>query len=160
MKRMKRILAGLLVACMMLAVVGCGDGGEEKTVTLSTDMSAEMGVPATDTMILTAKGDTIQQLKEVAEFDLADYDDETRDSFIAVMDIAYESIAEDIDGVTFSSKTSGAVYTIEITVDCTNSNTIKAAAEQDLIQIEGNASMLSLKATQSGLEASGYAVVE
>ena len=158
MKTMKRILAGLLVVGMMLAVAGCG--GEEKTVTLSLDMSAEMGLPTTDTMILTAKGDIIQQLKEITEVDLVDIDDEMKDLFIEVLDEQL-AVAQGIDGVTCSSKMNGSVYTIEFTVDCTNSAAVKAASEAGLLEIEeGFVDKLSLKRTQDGLKASGYTVVE
>ena len=160
MKRMKRILAGLLVAGMMLALVGCGGGGEEKTVTLRADMTADMGVPATDTMILTAKGDLIQTLKEVMEIDLADIDEDLRDVFIDALEEAIVSVAQGIDGITCSSNLSGSVYTIEVTFDCTKSATVKAASETGLLQIEGDTDKLSLKATQDGLTASGYVVVE
>ena len=158
MKTMKRIVAGLLVVGMMLAVVGCG--GEEKTVTLSVDMSAEIGLPATDTMILTAKGDTIQQLKEITEIDLADVDDDLKDLFIETLDEQL-AVGQDINGVTCSSKMNGSVYTIEFTVDCTNSAAVKAASDAGLLEIEeGFIDKLSLKRTQDGLAASGYKVVE
>lgn len=158
MKTMKHIVTGLLIVGMMLAVVGCG--GEEKTVTLSLDMSAEMGLPTTDTMILTAKGDTIQQLKEITEVDLADIDDDLKDLFIEVLDEQLAA-AQDINGVTCSSKMNGTVYTIEFIVDCTNSAAVKAASEAGLLEIEeGFIDKLSLKRTQDGLTASGYKVVE
>ena len=161
MKRMKRILAGLLVAGMMLALVGCGGGGEEKTVTLRADMTEDMGLPTTDTMILTAKGDTIQTLKEIMEIDFADIDEELIDAFIEILDETFVSVAQDIDGITCSSKMSGSVYTLELIVDCTNSATVKAASQNGLLEIEeGLIDKLSLKATQDGLVASGYVVVE
>lgn len=159
MKTMKRIVAGLLVVGMMLAVVGCG--GEEKTVTLRADMSAEMGLPTTDTMILTAKGDTIQTLKEVMEIDMSELESEQQDALAALMDATILATAEGIEGVTCTSKTTNSVYSVEFTIDCTNSAAIKAASEAGLIEIEeGFIDKLSLKRTQSGLAASGYKVVE
>ena len=150
-----------MVAGMMLALVGCEGGGEEKTVTLRADITADMGVPSTDTMILTAKGDVIQTLKEVMEIDLADIDEDLRDVFIDALDESIVSVAQGIDGITCSSNVSGSVYTVELTFDCTKSATLKVASEAGLLEIEeGLTSELSLKNTQSALEASGYEVVE
>lgn len=160
MKTMKRIVAGLLVVGMMLALVGCGSS-EEKTVTLRTDMSADVGLPSTDTMILTAKGDTIQQMKEITEIDMTGFDEDYQQAIADLMDAEVVSVAEGIDGVTCTSKITNSVYTIELTIDCTNGTTVKAAAEAGIIEIEdGLIDKLSLKRTQSGLEASGYTVVE
>lgn len=159
MKTLKRIVAGLLVVGMMLAVVGCG--GEEKTVTMRADMSAEMGLPTTDTMILTAKGDTIQTLKEVMEIDMSELESEQQDAIVALMDASIVAVAAGIDGVTCTSKTTNSVYSVEFTIDCTNSATVKAASEAGLLEIEeGFIDKLSLKRTQDGLAASGYKVVE
>lgn len=159
MKTMKRIVAGLLVVGMMLAVVGCG--GEEKTVTLRADMSADMGVPATDTMILTAKGDTIEQLKEIMEIDMSSLDADQQDAVIAIMDATILAAAEGINGITCTSKTTNSIYSVEFTIDCTNSAAVKAASDAGLLEIEeGFVDKLSLKKTQDGLAASGYTVVE
>ena len=159
MKTMKRIVAGLLVVGMMLAVVGCG--GEEKTVTLRADMSADMGVPATDTMILTAKGDTIEQLKEIMEIDMSSLDADQQDAVIAIMDATILAAAEGINGITCTSKTTNSIYSVEFTIDCTNSAAVKAASDAGLLEIEeGFIDKLSLKKTQDGLAASGYTVVE
>ena len=161
MKRMKRILASLLVAGMMLALVGCGGGGEEKTVTLRADMTADMGLPTTDTMILTAKGDTIQTLKEVMEMDFEDIDEDLRDLLIEALEESIISPAQEINGVTCSSNLSGSVYTLELTIDCSSSATLNAVKEANLLEIEeGLLNKLSLKATQDGLKASGYVEVE
>ena len=159
MKTMKRIVAGLLVVGMMLAVVGCG--GEEKTVTLRADMSADMGVPATDTMILTAKGDTIEQLKEIMEIDMSSLDADQQEAVIAIMDATILAAAEGINGITCTSKTTNSIYSVEFTIDCTNSAAVKAASDAGLLEIEeGFIDKLSLKKTQDGLAASGYTVVE
>ena len=164
MKRMKRILAGLLAVGMMLAVVGCGDGGEEKTVTLRADVSDQTGIPTTDTMILTAKGDSLQQFREVMEIDLSDYDEDDRAVFAETYDSIFAATVQEanaVDGITASTKFAGTVYSFEFTVDCTNSSATEAAVDLGLITMDkGLISKLSLKATQSGLEASGYKVVE
>ena len=157
MKTMKRIVAGLLVLAMMLTAVGCG---AEQTVTLSADLSQQAGMGMTDTMTLTAKGDTLQQLKEVMVIDLSDYDDDTKDLLISTLNESYVVPAEGIDGVTCKDTTTDSSYTIELTIDCTNSDAVKSAADAGIIAIDGNAGRLSFKTTQEGLESSGYTVVE
>lgn len=156
MKTMKRIVASLLVVGMMLTFAACG---AEQTVTLQADLS-EGGMSLTDTMVLKAQGDTVQELKEIMVLDISDYDNETKDYLIEVLNSSYVVPAQDIDGVTCTDNTTDSTYTIELTVDCTNSDAIKNAVAAGLLTIDGSAGRISLKATQSGLEAGGYTVVE
>lgn len=157
MKAMKRIVAGLLVLGMMLTAVGCG---AEQTVVLEADMMALYGMDGTDTMTLNAKGDTVQQLTETLVINLADYDDDTKAYVISTFNELIVVPAQSISGVTCKDTSTDSSYTIELTVDCTNNNAIKDAAAAGLIQLDGNASKISLKATQSGLQSAGYKVVE
>ena len=158
MKRMKRIVACLLAVGMVFSIAACG--GSEQSVTLRGDMSDDVGLPATDTWTLTAKGDTVQTLKEVMEIDLSSYDDETKDAMITYWQGIIVEPAKAINGVTCKDNTSGSIYTIEFSIDCTNNDTVSQASAAGLIQIDGNSSRLSLKATQSSLESQGYTVVE
>lgn len=157
MKTMKRIVVALLVVGMMLTAVACG---AEQTVTMRADLS-ESGMAMTDTMVLNAKGDTVQELKEIMVLDLSTYDDETKDYLISFLNASYVVPAQAINGVTCTDSTTDSSYTIELTIDCTNSDAIKEAANADILDVsDTNAGRISLKATQSGLEAAGYKVVE
>lgn len=157
MKTMKRIVAALLVVGMMLTTVACG---AEQTVTLQADLS-ESGMTMTDTMVLNAKGDTVQELKEILVLDISTYDDETKDYLISILNASYVVPAQTINGVTCTDSTTDSSYTIELTIDCTNSSAIQEAASAGLLDVsDTSASRISLKATQSGLESSGYTVVE
>lgn len=157
MKTMKRIVIALLVAGMMLTAVACG---AEQTLTMQADLS-DSGMTMTDTMVLKAKGDTVQELKEIVVLDISTYDEETKDYLISILNASYVVPAQSINGVTCSDTTTDSSYTIELTVDCTNSDAIKDAAAAGLLTIDNaSAGRISLKATQSGLEAAGYTVVE
>ena len=158
MKTMRRVSVCFLAIVMVLSLAACG-GGAETTVVLRGDLSADAGVPTTDTFTLTAKGDTVQTIKEVLEMDLSEYDDETKESFSALFDSLIVEPAQAIDGVTCTSRTAGNIYTIEMTVDCTG-NAVKEAADAGILQIEGGSDKISLKRTQAGFEQQGYQVVE
>ena len=158
MKTVKKFAAAFLAIIMVLSLTACG--GAERTVVLRGDTTEERGgIPTTDTWTLTAKGDIVQTLTEVLEVDLSDYDDETRDYFIALVGDAMLEAADGIEGVVCTDRTEGATYILEITVDCTGS-AIKEAVEAGLFEVDGNSSVISLKETQSSLESQGYKVVE
>lgn len=156
MKTMKRIVVAVLAIMMMLSLAACG---AEKTVVLRGDMSAQMGVPSTDTWTLTAKGDTIQTMNEVVEIDLSSYDEATQNLMVSSLDSMILEPAKGIDGVTCTSKVNNGVYTVEMTIDCTG-DAVKKAADAGLISVDGNADRLSLKQTQSSLTSQGFVVVE
>lgn len=157
MKTMKQIAAAFLAAVMVLSLAACS--AAESTVVLRGDVSDEMGLPTTDTWTLTAKGDIVQNLKEVFEVDLSEYDDETRDYFIELVGSILMDAAEGIDGVTCTDRTEGTTYIIELTINCTG-DTVKKAVEAGILEVDGNASAISLKETRSSLESQGYKVVE
>lgn len=156
MKSMKRIVVALLGIMMLLSLAACG---AEKTVTLRGDMSSQMGVPATDTWTLTAKGDTIQTMNEVVEIDLSSFDEETQNLMVTQLDSLILEPAKGIDGVTCSSRMNGGTYTVEMTIDCTG-DAVKKAADAGLVTVDGNADKISLKQTQSSLTSQGFVVVE
>lgn len=157
MKTTKQIAVLFLVVVMALSLAACG--GSEQTVVLRGDMSDQMGVPTTDTWTLTAKGDIVQTIKEVFELDLSDYDDDTKDILISTFESLIIEPAKDIDGIVCTGKLNGNTYTIEMTVDCTG-DAVKAAAELELLTIDGSAEKISLKETQNSLVGQGYEVVE
>lgn len=154
MKTMKRIVVALLGIIMMLSLAACG---AEKTVTLRGDMTNQMGgTPATDTWTLTAKGDTIQTMKEVVEIDLSAFDDATKEYMVSALDSAVP--ATDIDGVVYTCGMQGDTYVMNLSVDCTVDNAVKGAVDAGLLTVDGNAKRISLKATQAELEKQGFVV--
>lgn len=157
MKMMRKMSAFFLAVVMALALTACD--AAETTLVLRGDITDEMsGIPTTDTWTLTAKGDIIQTMNEVLELDLSEYDDEVRDSFIAMFDLILDP-AKDIEGFVYTSRMTGTTYIIELTVDCTG-NAVKEAVDAGILSIDGNAGSISLKQTQASLERQGYEVVE
>ena len=72
MRKMKRFMVGVLALGMAFTMTACG--GKEQTVTYRGELE-ESGLKATDTMTFNAKGDLVQKLEEVIEFDTSSYDD-------------------------------------------------------------------------------------
>ena len=159
MKTVRQISALFLAILMALSLAACG--ASETTVVLRSDITEDMnGIPSTDTWTLTAKGDVIQTMKEVVEYDLSDYDDETREFFTSTFESQVIEPAKKIDGLTCTGQMTDGVYTIELTVDCTG-NAVKEAAAAGILAVDDNdAEFYSLQRTQSSLEQQGYQVVE
>ena len=76
MRKMKRVVVGLLALGMAFTMTACG--GKEQTVTYRGEVE-ESGLKATDTMTFTAKGDTVEKLNEVIEFDISSFDDSVKE---------------------------------------------------------------------------------
>ena len=157
MKITRRIAAVLLALVMVFSLAACG--GSEKTVTLRGDLSDAMGMPTTDTWTMTAKGDIVQTLNEVLEFDLSESDDETKAAIEAMMESTIVTPANDIDGIECSGKMEDGIYAIELKVDCTG-DAVSKAADAGILQIDGTSKAISLKQTQASLTSQGYEVVE
>lgn len=155
MKTMKRIVACLLAVGMVLSIAACG--GSEQSVTLKTTQDV-YGISMTDTMTLNAKGDTVQELKEVLEVDLADFSDDQKAAVKDQYD-AFVDMYNAVDGCTASGSLGDTSYTISITVDCTG-NALNELNSQGLMAITGNGGRISLKASQQELEKQGYTVVQ
>lgn len=154
MKAMKRIATGLLAICMMLSLAACGEGEEKTVVMTMTDSS--IGVTMTDTMTLNAKGDKLQNTKEVVEFDLSTLEDDQKEDAISTFYSVLAAPFAGIDGVTIDDNTTDTTYTLNITIDYTGNT--DALEEAGLI--DSGVGYVSLKATQESLESQGYSVAE
>lgn len=155
MKRMKRVVAGLLAIGMVFALAACG--GKEQTVTYRMEQD-NSGVKTVDTMTLEAKGDKVQKLIEVIELDMTDVDDSQIDVAVAGFDAMVET-CKAIEGVTCDGGLTDKTYKITLEVDATG-NAVKELADAGILQVEGSTSGISLKATGTALEAAGYTKVE
>ena len=152
---MKKILSVVMVLCMTLALAACG--GKEQTVSYRSEQE-QQGLKMVDTMTLDAKGDKVVKITEVIEMDMTSFDEATQEQ----MNAAYDALAEQyaaVEGVECTGTAGSGTYTISITIDATG-DAVETLAEQQLLQIEGNGSKLSLKATGEALEAGGYSKVE
>ena len=90
--------------------------------------------------------------------DMSGFDEATQEQ----MNTAYDAMVEQykaVEGVECTGSAGTGTYTISITIDATG-DAVETLASQGLLEIEGNGSKLSLKATGESLEAGGYTKVE
>lgn len=155
MKKMRRVVAGVLALGMMLALTACG--GKEQTVTYRLEQE-QNGLKMEDTMTLNAKGDTVQKMSEVVKVDLSTLDDAQKEQINTLYDQMVEQYKA-VDGVECTGEKTDSSYTIKVEIDATG-NAVKELSKAGLLQVDGNASRISLKETGKGLEGAGYKKVE
>ena len=150
MKKMRRVVAGILAVGMALALTACG--GKEQTVSYRME-TEESGMKMTDTMTLTAKGDKVEKISETIDIDTAALDEEIRTQ----MNAAYDAMVEQykaVDGVECTGEAGDTTYTIKIDIDATGS-AVKDLSDKGLLEVSGDANGISLKATGTALESGG-----
>ena len=156
MKKMKHLIVGLLAVGMVFTMTACG--GKEQTVTYQGEVE-ESGLKATDTMTFSAKGDTVERLTEVIEFDISSFDDTVKEQLNSV----YEELAGQynaVEGANCTMETGDDSITLNIDVDTTGS-ALKELTDKGLLQMEGGGNgKVSLKASTESLESNGYKKVE
>lgn len=155
MKKMRRVVAGLLALGMVFALTACG--GKEQTVTYRME-TEQNGLKMEDTMTLSAKGDTVQKISEVVKVDTSTLQDEQKEQINTLYDQMVE-LYKAVDGVECTGEKSDTSYTITIDIDATG-NAVKELSEQGLLQVDGNANRISLKVTGTSLESAGYKKAE
>lgn len=155
MKKMRRVVAGLLALGMVFALTACG--GKEQTVTYRME-TEQNGLKMEDTMTLSAKGDTVQKISEVVKVDTSTLQDEQKEQINTLYDQMVE-LYKAVDGVECTGEKTDTSYTITIDIDATG-NAVKELSEQGLLQVDGNANRISLKVTGTSLESAGYKKVE
>lgn len=155
MKKMRRVVAGLLALGMVLALTACG--GKEQTATYRME-TEQNGLKMEDTMTLTAKGDTVQKMSEVVKVDTSTLEDEQKELINTLYDQMVEQYKA-VDGVECKGEKTDSSYTITIDIDATG-NAVKELSKQGLLQVDGNADRISLKITGTSLESAGYKKVE
>lgn len=155
MKKMRRVVAGLLALGMVFALTACG--GKEQTVTYRME-TEQNGLKMEDTMTLSAKGDTVQKISEVVKVDTSTLQDEQKEQINTLYDQMVE-LYKAVDGVECTGEKTDTSYTITIDIDATG-NAVKELSEQGLLQVDGNANRISLKVTGSSLESAGYKKAE
>ncbi len=157
MKRMKRVVVGLLALGMAFSMTACG--GKEQKVTYRGEVE-QSGLKATDTMTFTAKGDIVERMEETIEFDISSFDDATKEQ----LNTAYEEFAgqyNEIEGVSCTMKAENDSIVLNIDVDTTG-DAVQELTSKGLLDMEGGdgSGKISLKASGSSLESNGYEKVE
>ena len=153
MKRMKHVIIGLLALGMIFTMTACG--GKEQTVTYQGEME-ENGLKAKDTMTFSAKGDTVEKLTEVIEFDISSFEDDVKEQLNSV----YEELAgqyTEIEGVSCKMTAEDNTITFNIDVDTTG-DAVKELTSKGLLDMAGGdgSGKISLKASEESLKSNGY----
>lgn len=157
MKRMKRVVVGLLALGMAFSMTACG--GKEQTVTYRGELD-QNGLKATDTMTFKAKGDIVEKMEEVVEFDISSFDDATKESLNTVYE-EYAGQYNEIDGVSCTLKAENDSIVLNIEVDTTGDAVSELTSKGLLAMTGGDGSgKISLKASGASLEENGYEKVE
>lgn len=151
---MKKLVSVVMVLCMTLALTACG---KEQTATYRME-TEQAGITMSDTMALDAKGDKIHTITETISMDLSGLDEATQQERFDACDQLVEQYSA-VEGVTATGSSDAGVYTMVITIDATG-DAVSNLADQNLLQIQGDGSKLSLKATGDALESGGYSKVE
>lgn len=155
MKNLRKMAAGVLTLVMAFVLTACG--GQEQTVSYRM-VQEQDGLKLTDEITLEAKGDIVQKMTEKIIVDTTVFDDAQKEQINVVYD---EMVAmyQGVEGVECTGTAGENDYTINIVVDATGS-AVEELAELGLLQIEGDANGISLKASQEAFEASGYTIIE
>ena len=151
----RKIISGLAVLTMALALTACGGKEQSATYVMESDLN---GVIMTDTMTLDAKGDVVQQMTETVELDMAGVDETTQSMLVEQYDMVVDAYNA-VEGVECTSQSAEGTYSITIVIDATG-DAVSELAAQGLLQVEGNTDGISLEATEEALTAGGYTLQE
>ena len=144
MKGLKRSISAVLLCCVLVAMLaGCGK--KEETVTVRMEQN---GVVMEITMDATNDVITISGLDEETMAGLEATIKATEDTYAA-----YEK-------VDYKMEKTGDSLIETITIDMSDSATVKALADAGLMPVSGNSDRISLKLTVQGFKDQGYTVVE
>lgn len=153
MKKFAGVLAAMTLA---LALTACAKSQSATYTMESTDDTT--GLTMTDTMVLEAKGDKVQNVNETINVDASSYDEDTQTVLATAFDemvAAYQAV----DGVTASGEMTDGVYVITIAIDATG-DAVSELADQGLLELNGEGEGLSFAASCEALENNGYTLSE
>ncbi len=155
-KIMKKLLALLLSATLMLALAGCG--AEQTATYVST--TTEEGITITDAQTIQAKGDKIQRLTETTTMDFSTLDTEIQAQLVAYYDESFDAAKADAPtGVAISYSEQNGVYTATFDIDLVAGDLQELIEKKYIMITSDNASTIkyvSYSQTCAALEASGY----
>lgn len=152
MKRMKRLFCLILASLMVLSMIGCG--GKEQSTTL---LYEESGI--TMEYKMDAKGDIVHTITQTSILDCSAY---TEEEIAAIEELMVQTSTSygEYECVTYESVVEDTTLKETITIDASDSDTLKALSEAGLLPIDGNSSKISLKKTVESLESQGWVVQE
>ncbi|MBQ8663972.1 MAG: DUF1307 domain-containing protein [Eubacterium sp.] len=154
---MKKFLCVMLACIMVLAMAACGSPNSEpvaetKVMNISVDgVVIEYKMDAVD--------DIIQTLTQTSTLDKAMFAEDEVAAFEASFE-QYEAIYAEIEGVTYETQSTDTELIEIITMDVSNSDTIKTLADSGLLPVDGSTKRLSLSGTVEGLQEQGWVLQE
>ena len=151
MKGLKRSISAVLLCCVLVAMLaGCGK--KEETVTVRMEQN---GVVMEITM--DATNDVIT--KWMQKSTISGLDEETMAGLEATIKATEDTYAA-YEKVDYKMEKTGDSLIETITIDMSDSATVKALADAGLMPVSGNSDRISLKLTVQGFKDQGYTVVE
>lgn len=136
-----------------------GDNAQTETVSYCI-LQEESGIQMLDTMTLTATDDVVERIYETIDIDISALDGETKAQIFDAYDtmiVSYQAIKGVSCGTVINSDQT--TYTIRIDIDATG-NAVKELSDAGLLEIDGDASEISLSATAAMLEGRGYTITD
>ena len=161
MKVIKHIVTCLFVISMAFSLVACGGSDNKEQTVVMRYENSEDGFSMTDTVTLTALGDTLQKEEGVVEFDISALDDKEKVALTAIMHSEYAGYYGDSEAASFNDNITDTTYTINYSVDFTGDwNTLVESGVIDMETYESDDDYVSLEKTIQSLQVEGYKPVE
>lgn len=161
MKVIKHITAGLLSIGMVFSLSACGDSSDTEQTVVMRYEDSEDGFSMTDTVTLTALGDTLQKEEGVVEFDISALDDQEKAALTAIMHSEYADYYGGSEAASFDDNITDTTYTINYSVDFTGDwNALVESGVIDMETYESDDDYVSLEKTIQSLQVEGYKPVE
>ena len=150
-KNVKRLISVLIMCAMMVMLGACGADKQESVTckTVQDGVNIEIKIDATN--------DIITKWTQTSIISTDGYDEATLAYLDQVIDATKEIYAA-YDKVDYDMQKKDNSLVEVITIDMTDSATIKNLVDAGLLPVEGDASKLSLKLTVESLKSSGWTV--
>ncbi|MDE6166942.1 MAG: DUF1307 domain-containing protein [Acetatifactor sp.] len=151
MKGLKRSISAVLLCCVLVAMLaGCGKKEETVTVRMEQDGGVmEITMDATNDIIT----------KWVQKSTISGVDDAAMEILEPTIK-ATEDVYAPFEKVEYKTERNGDTLVETITIDMSDSATVKALVEAKLMPVDGNSDRISLKLTVQSFKDQGFTVVE
>lgn len=150
---MKKFLGVVLAGLLSVACAACGGSKSEAAVcTLEIE-----NVGVVYEMTLEAENDIVHTLTQVTTVNLSAFPEDQ----IALLDEnieQYEEVYKEYEGTEYSAEVKDNMMYETIVIDLTNTETVDALREAELLPIEGESNGISLEKTMENLESLGWTV--
>ena len=161
MKVNRHITTVLLAIGITLSLSACGGSDDTEQTVIMRYEDSEDGFSMTDTVTLTALGDTLQKEEGVVEFDISSLDDQEKAELTAIMHSEYADYYGDSDAASFDDNVTDTTYTINYSVDFTGDwNALVESGVIDMETYESDDDYVSLEKTIQSLQVEGYKPIE